>query len=143
MSGEIAFRLPLGLQIVCASVLGIGINFFPYSPRWLALVDREDEAMTALCKLRSLPPSDSRVQTEFKGIVTEIKFQKLMQEKKHPGARGWKLELLQWLDIFSRKGWRRAVVGIGVLFLQQFQGINAFICKYHHRTSSSIVRISH
>ncbi|KAI7227516.1 hexose carrier protein [Hortaea werneckii] len=127
LSGEIAFRLPLGLQMVCATILGIGFNFYPYSPRWLALVDREDEALQSLCKLRSLPSSDSRVQAEFQGILTEIRFQKMMQEKRHPGAKAWRLELLQWFDIFSKKGWRRAVVGLGVLFLQQFQGINASI----------------
>ncbi|KAK2593522.1 hypothetical protein QQS21_008788 [Conoideocrella luteorostrata] len=34
MAGEIAFRLPIGLQMVSATVVGIGLNFFfPYSPR--------------------------------------------------------------------------------------------------------------
>jgi hypothetical protein len=40
MVGETAFRLPLGLQIICATLLGAGIHFFPYSPRWLTLVGR-------------------------------------------------------------------------------------------------------
>jgi hypothetical protein len=38
-----SFRLPLGLQMVCATALGICIHFFPYSPRRLALVGRSEE----------------------------------------------------------------------------------------------------
>ncbi|KAF7597357.1 hypothetical protein BBP40_006298 [Aspergillus hancockii] len=127
LDSEVSFRLPFGLQMVCATILGIGIHFFPYSPRWLALVNRQEDCLASLSKLRALPDTDERVQAEFQGIVTEIKFQALIQEKKHPGKHGIKLELLTWLDLFGKKGWRRTVVGCGVAFFQQFMGINAFI----------------
>ena len=58
---EASFRLPFGLQIVSAAIIGIGIHFFPFSPRWLAMVDREEEALNALAKLRGLPNNDERV----------------------------------------------------------------------------------
>lgn len=125
--GEASFRLPLGLQMVSATILGVGIHFFPYSPRWLALVKRDDDCLQSLCKLRRLPSDDSRVQTEYRGILAEVEFQNALQERLHPGARGFKLEMLQWLDLFSSKLWRRVVVGVGVCFFQQFSGINAFI----------------
>lgn len=80
-----------------------------------------------MAKLRRLPPDDHRVQTEFQGIVTEVEFQKLLQEKKYPGTHGLKLELLQWGELFTKKMWRRVAVGCGVCFFQQFSGINAFI----------------
>lgn len=127
MAGEVAFRLPLGLQMVCATLLGIFIHFFPYSPRWLAMVDRSDDALESLAKLRRLPTSDERVQTEFRGIIAEVAFQNALQERKHPGVRGIRRELNSWLDLFSRKTWRRLAVGCGVCFFQQFSGINAFI----------------
>lgn len=127
IASEASFRLPLGLQMVSATILGIGINFFPYSPRWLALVDRNDDCLNSLCKLRRLPRDDSRVQTEYRGILAEVEFNRIMQERLHPGASGIKLELLGWLDLFSKKLWRRLVVGVGVCFFQQFSGINAFI----------------
>jgi hypothetical protein len=57
-----------------------------------------------------------RVPAEFQGIFTEVKFQGLIQEKKHPGKHGIKLELLSWLDLFGKKDWRRTVVGCGVAF---------------------------
>ena len=127
MEGEVSFRLPLGLQMVCATFLGIGIHFFPYSPRWLALVNRREECMSSLVKLRSLPPTDQRVQAEYKSIITEVEFQKAIQERKHPDTQGIKLEIKLWLDLFDRKMWRRTIVGCGVCFFQQFSGINAFI----------------
>ncbi|KAJ0106939.1 general substrate transporter [Diaporthe amygdali] len=127
IASEVSFRLPLGLQMVCATILGVGIQFFPYSPRWLTLVGRNEECLTSLCKLRGLPPSDARVQKEYRGIVTEIEFNKMALAKKHPGAGSFKLEALSWLDLFDRKMLRRTAVGCGVCFFQQFSGINAFI----------------
>lgn len=127
MTSEASFRLPFGLQMVCATALGIGIHFFPYSPRWLALVNRRDESLASLAKLRKLPPTDERVQVEHRGIVTEVEFQRIVQEKTHPGATGVRLEIYSWLDLFRRRNWHRTAVGCGVLFFQQFSGINAFI----------------
>ncbi|KAM0368181.1 hypothetical protein ACHAPY_011541 [Fusarium culmorum] len=86
LAGELSFRLPFGLQMVCSTILGIGIHFFPYSPRWLALVDRSDDALTNLERLRRLPRTDPRVQQEHAGICNEVTIQKRMQEKRHPGV---------------------------------------------------------
>ncbi|UZP32237.1 hypothetical protein NXS19_000053 [Fusarium pseudograminearum] len=96
LAGELSFRLPFGLQMVCSTILGIGIHFFPYSPRWLALVDRSDDAHTNLERLRRLPRTDPRVQQEHAGIYNEVTIQKRMQEKRHPGVTGLKLEILCW-----------------------------------------------
>ncbi|KAF2801656.1 putative high-affinity glucose transporter [Mytilinidion resinicola] len=127
LAGEIAFRLPFGLQMVSATLLGIAIHIFPYSPRWLAMAARPADTLTALAQLRRLPASDARVQTEYAGILAEVAFQRLMLEKHHPGTRGLRLELATWLDLLARKNWRRTAVGVGVAFFQQFSGINGFI----------------
>lgn len=127
MEGEISFRLPLGLQMVSATIVGVGINAFPYSPRWLALVGRNEEALSSLCKLRGLPSEDERIQSEYRGIVAEANFQKIVQQRRHPNASGIKLEVASWGDLFTKKMLRRLIVGCGVLFFQQFSGINAFI----------------
>ncbi|KAE8358082.1 general substrate transporter [Aspergillus caelatus] len=127
MTGEACFRLPFGLQMVSATALGLGIHFFPYSPRWLALVNRDAECLTSLTKLRNLPATDERVQIEYNSIISEVRFQKIVQERKHPGAKGLKLEILSWFDLFSKGTWKRTAVGCGIAFFQQFSGINAFI----------------
>lgn len=127
MAGEVSFRLPLGLQMVCATILGVSIHFFPYSPRWLTLVGRNKECLESLSKLRGLPTTDSRVQLEFKGIAAEVEFSKSILAKRHPGASRIQLEVYSWLDLFDRKMLRRTAVGCRVCFFQQFSGINAFI----------------
>ncbi|KAI1340553.1 general substrate transporter [Xylariaceae sp. FL0016] len=124
---EASFRLPLGLQMVCATLLGIGILFYPYSPRWLGLVGRNEECLTSLAKLRGLPTSDERVQTEYKSIIAEVQFQSILQNRRHPNKTGVALEAAQWMDLFRKKNWRRTVAGVGVTFFQQFMGVNAFI----------------
>lgn len=81
----------------------------------------------SLCKLRGLPPSEARVQKEYKGIVAEIELNKMALAKKHPRAGSFKLAVLSWLDLFHRKMLRRTAIGYGVCFFQQFSGINTFI----------------
>lgn len=129
LAGEASFRLPFGLQMVSATLLGLGIHFFPYSPRWLALVGRSDDALAALCRLRRLPADDERIAAEHHGILTEVAIQQKIQEKRHPGVKpgSVKAEVLGWLDLLKKKMWRRTVVGVGVAVFQQFSGINAFI----------------
>lgn len=127
IESDVSFRLPFGLQMVSATLLGIFIHFFPHSPRWLALVDRHHDCLKSLSKLRRLPQSDERVQAEFTDIITEVKFQQLIEERQHTGASGIKREVLIWLSIFNRRTWKRTIVGCGVAFFQQFLGINAFI----------------
>ena len=127
LQGSISFRLPLGLQMVCATALGICIHFFPYSPRRLALVGRSEECLASLARLRNLPATDERVQAEYRGILAEVVFQRLVEEHSHPGVKGWKLEVHSWLDLLTKKNWRRTVVAVGVSFFQQFSGVNAFI----------------
>ncbi|KAF6822428.1 hexose carrier protein [Colletotrichum plurivorum] len=127
LSGEISFRLPLGLQMVSATMVGLAIHIFPYSPRWLAMVGRNDDALASLSKLRRLPDNDHRVQAEHYGIIAEARFQKLVQERRHPNLAGIKLEIASWFDLFRNSTWRRTAVGCGILFFQQLSGINAFI----------------
>ncbi|KAI8246326.1 hypothetical protein K4K55_010346 [Colletotrichum sp. SAR 10_96] len=127
IAGEASWRVPFALQLPSAMLLGAMIQLFPYSPRWLAMQDRHEDCLSSLCKLRKLPASDERVQAEYQGILAEAKFQAVMLERRHPGVRGFKLEVVQWLDLFTIKTWRRTVVGAGVAFFQQFQGVNGFI----------------
>ncbi|KAI7090865.1 hexose carrier protein [Hortaea werneckii] len=127
LPGEVSWRLPFALQNVSALLLGVMIQFFPYSPRWLAMKDRHEDCLASLCKLRGLPTDDHRVQAEYRGIITEVRIQNVMLERRHPGISGVKLEVAQWLHLLSKKRWRRTAAGVGVTFFQQFQGVNAFI----------------
>lgn len=116
-----------------ALLVGIGIHFFPFSPRWLCIKDRDEEALKALSRLRRLPAEDHRVHTEWKAIIAEVKLQKVVQEKMHPGVtNSVSLEWRGWLDLFKRKYRKRTYVAVAIPFFQQFSGINAFVVISPH-----------
>lgn len=58
--------------------------------------------------------------------MAEVEFQKVLEERTHPGKKGIMLEILQWTDLFKKKVWRRTAVGMGVAFFQQFSGISEY-----------------
>lgn len=57
-----AWRVPLGIQLVPALILCVGVIWLPYSPRWLMLRGREEEALDTLAYLRSADGSTPEVQ---------------------------------------------------------------------------------
>ncbi|KAL6406878.1 hypothetical protein AUP68_09688 [Ilyonectria robusta] len=127
IAGEWAFRLPFLLQMVPALLVGGGIHFFPYSPRWLAMRGRDDDSLQSLSKLRRVPPNDDRVQAEWKGILSEVRFQEEILRLEHPTDNRFKAELAQWADLFRPKYLKRTAIALGIPFFQQFSGINAFV----------------
>lgn len=133
MSGEWAWRLPFLLQILPGLVLGGGILFLPFSPRWLASKGRDEEALMSLAKLRQLPPTDHRVQLEWFDIRAEAALHKEISAERHPTlqertlSNRLKLEIASWADCFRRGCWRRTHIGMGVMCWQQLTGINALI----------------
>ncbi|KAM5368011.1 hypothetical protein ACJZ2D_009725 [Fusarium nematophilum] len=136
MASHWSWQLPFLLQIPPGIVLGFGTIFLPFSPRWLASKGREDEALANLAKLRRLPESDRRVQREWMEIIAEARFQKGVLADRHPALvaperksviNAIKLEMVSWTDCFKAGCWRRTLVGAGLMFFQQFLGINALI----------------
>ncbi|KAJ6285294.1 general substrate transporter [Bipolaris maydis] len=133
MAGEWAWRLPFLIQMIPGLILGAGIVFLPFSPRWLANKGRDDEALQVLGKLRKLPTNDTRVFQEWCEIRAEVAFNREVNVERHPDLQGntrmdeFKLEIQSWLDCFRHGCWRRTVVGVGIMFFQQFVGINALI----------------
>ncbi|KAF2176383.1 general substrate transporter [Zopfia rhizophila CBS 207.26] len=130
---EWSWRLPFLIQIFPGLVLGVGIVFLPFSPRWLSYRGRDQEALQSLAKLRQLLTTDTRVQQEWFEIRAEVAFKKEISQERHPGLQDRskrsriKLEIVSWTDCFKKGCWRRTIVGCGVTFFQQFVGINALI----------------
>ncbi|KAM4062701.1 major facilitator superfamily protein [Hirsutella rhossiliensis] len=142
-----SWQLPFLIQIIPGLALGFGAIFLPYSPRWLASKGREQDALMNLAKLRCLPTTDSRVQREWLEIIAEATFQKGALAERHPalvngaGIQKLKLELVSWADCFKKGCWRRTHVGAGLMFFQQFVGINALI--YYSPTLFGTMGLDH
>lgn len=106
---EAAWRIPLALQLVPAVILGIGILFMPFSPRWLVNEGRDDEAIEVLARMRNLPAESELVKIEFLEIKAQYLFEKETSAVKFPQyqddsfASGFKLGLHEYLSLLTSK----------------------------------------
>ncbi|EJD45570.1 general substrate transporter [Auricularia subglabra TFB-10046 SS5] len=131
---EAAWRLPLALQLVPALVLGAGILFMPFSPRWLVNQGRDDEALVVLARARELDPSSDLVQIEFLEIRAQHLFEKEVSQEQFPqyqdgtASSNFKLAAYGYLSLITNRVLRwRVAVGALTMFFQQWTGINAIL----------------
>lgn len=88
----------------------------PFSPRWLAHHDREEEALDVLASLRGLPRDHELINLEFLEIKSQSMFEKRTEAEKFPHLERkdtWsyvKLEALSFLSLFQSKSMFRRVV---------------------------------
>lgn len=105
LSADAAWRWMFAFGAVPAIILGIGMFFLPYSPRWLVAQGRRDEAKAVLERI-----GETDVDNDVKNI-----------------EEGISEESGNWSELFSP--WLRPVliVGIVLAFIQQATGINTVI----------------
>ena len=112
---EMAWRTPLALQIIFIIIIGVGINFFPESPRWLMKMGREEESRHVLKATR-----EGDVEYELRSIKKVVKFEletstanhyaaMLFPKDKYSQQLRWRVFLAVWLQIMQE------LVGIGVI----------------------------
>ncbi|KAH6897734.1 sugar transporter [Coprinopsis sp. MPI-PUGE-AT-0042] len=113
-TGYNVWRIPFGLQLVPAGIMVIGLFFVKESPRWLAQVGRDDQALANLAYLRKEPQDSPAVMTEFAEIQAALK-----EEREARAGLGWK-------EAFTGKGnFIRFVIAFVIFLLQQFAGQNS------------------
>lgn len=117
--GDWSFRLPFLLQILPALVVGCGIHFFPFSPRWLVMRGRNEKSLAALAKLRRRPDNNAHVQLEWKGILAETQFQQQLHQLEYPNTHPVLVELKQWAALLRPKHIRQTLVALAIPFFQQ------------------------
>lgn len=104
------WRYMLAIAGVPSLLLFIGLFFVPASPRWLGSKGRIEEAREVLSRIRS---SEEQIDIEIKEI-----------EKQNDEER----EQLGWSAVFSEPWIRKLLfIGIGLGFVIQFTGVNAFM----------------
>ena len=131
MDSEWSWRLPFLLQMIPGFLLGVGVLWLPFSPRWLVAKGRNAEALKSLVRIRGLPAEDKRVQAEYFDIKAEARLQQVTLRERHSSCfcegekkpsttgRRLKLELLSWGDLFSKGCWKRTQAAAGMMFFQQ------------------------
>ncbi|KAK1997084.1 general substrate transporter [Colletotrichum falcatum] len=138
---DASWRVPFGLQIVPALILGIGMMFFPESPRFFLMRRKEDKALSALAKVRRVHPDTESLRTEYLGIKAEVLFDESINRDRYPKKKGIALFAAQHVALASsRPAFKRLAIGCGTMFFQQFMGCNAII--YYAPTMFSQLGIS-
>ncbi|KAI9487854.1 MAG: general substrate transporter [Benjaminiella poitrasii] len=133
VNGQASWRVPLCIQIAFALILGIGIIFFPFSPRWLMGKGREEEALQVISKLRRLPQDHPLVLEEWKDIKATVEFDRIVERQQYPqyvdqGGKGrMMIELMGYRDLFRKGIVNRLFIGSAIMFFQQFTGMNAMV----------------
>ena len=113
-SGYGVWRIPFGFQLVPAGILAFGLLTVRESPRWLASVGREEEALHNLAYYRRLDIHDEAIRHEFAEIEAAIQ-----EEKEAREGLGLK-------EVFFGKGnWPRFLIAIVIFILQQWSGQNS------------------
>lgn len=111
LSDSSAWRWMLGLGALPAVLLGLGIYFQPESPRWLVKRGRADQARSVLTRMRG---GGSAVEQELEEIREA---NRSSEYEKSVGLREILAPLLR----------PALLVGLGLVFFQNFMGINTII----------------
>lgn len=101
------WRWMLGLGMIPAILLLLGMFFLPDSPRWILSKGREEEARKILSKIR-------HTSQEIDDEVAEIK-------------RTLKESFAHWPLLFSKRIRPAVITGFGLALVQQITGINTIL----------------
>lgn len=114
-TGDITWRVPVGLSLIWSAVLAVGFFLSPESPRFLASKGRWEEARKNLARMRNLPVDDADIETEMDEIKVAVE-----EDEKRGEARY--VECLSMKDRIAL----RTIIGIAVQIGQQVTGINFY-----------------
>ncbi|KAJ3755671.1 sugar transporter [Lentinula raphanica] len=115
INSEASWRLPLGLQLIPAGLLLVGIQFLPYSPRWLLEVDRDEEARKIVYLLHDTQGSaelDEAAEKEYNEMHDTIKAEVLTRSRRISDL--WATHAML----------KRTLISCAVQIFTQFTGIN-------------------
>ncbi|CAK1356225.1 putative polyol transporter 3 [Cercospora beticola] len=131
---DAAWLVPLALQLAPAVLLGGGMLFMPFSPRWLVHHNREAEGRRNLASLRGLPQDHELIELEFLEIKAQSLFEKRSTAEAFPGlsdGSAWSTVKLQFIAVGSlfktMPMFRRVILATVTMFFQQWTGINAIL----------------
>jgi len=129
VAGSLSWRIPLGLQLLPGILLGLGTFALPASPRLLVLRGRREEALASLAKLRLRTLSEARTDPLIQIELMEMEAEATMLQRASPidRSRPLRSEALAWAKLFDHRYIDRTLVGVLVMFFQQWSGINALI----------------
>ncbi|OSC97300.1 general substrate transporter [Trametes coccinea BRFM310] len=135
LPGSSSWRIPLGIQLIPGLLLGFGCMALPPSPRLLVQQGRTEEALRSLAKLRLRSraeiESDPLLQIELLEMQVEAA---LIEQTSTADSSGQNAklgtlsaEMHSWKRLLSPKLRKRTLIGVTMMFFQQWSGINALL----------------
>ncbi|KAL7412856.1 general substrate transporter [Mrakia frigida] len=118
VNSSASWRFPIGLQILFAALLSLGIFIFPESPRWLFVHGHEEAASQIIADLNNSNIEDEGTQREIRLIIEGINTSASIS-----GGTSTR-------ELFvggKKQHFRRMAVGASSQIFQQLGGCNAVI----------------
>lgn len=112
-SGDGQWRIPLAMQLPIPLVLCVTIFFVPFSPRWLVMKDRHDEAKNVLARLHAASQHENFIEQELVEIQENIRLER------EQGNLVWSTALKM---MFARKYVRRTLTAAFIVTMGQLSG---------------------
>ncbi|KAH7131069.1 general substrate transporter [Dactylonectria macrodidyma] len=109
--GDLQWRIPLATQIPPAVLLAVITIFLPYSPRWLAMKERYDEAKTVMYSLHGHRGSEV-IEAEFAEMVSQIQ----LEANRKKSAN--------FSNLFTRQYLRRTLLACLTVNMMKLSGSN-------------------
>ncbi|KAH9838332.1 general substrate transporter [Rhodofomes roseus] len=114
LDGYGSWRLALGLQLIPAFMLLVGIQFLPYSPRWLLEQLRDDEARAVVYKLHGVDTAEKKESADAEFIDMQLTIRAETTTRSRRLSDLWETPAML----------KRTLVAVGVQVFGQFSGIN-------------------
>ena len=126
---DAAWLVPLCLQLAPAVLLGAGMMFMPFSPRWLEHHGRSAESRRTLARLRGLPQDHELIELEYLEIRAQSMYEKRSVAEQFPSLADGsamstiKLQFVAIGSLFQSKPMlRRVALATITMFFQQWTG---------------------
>lgn len=117
-----SYRIPMGLQLLWALILAVGLFLLPESPRYFVKKGKLEEAARVLERLRDQPQGSVFVQEELAEIIANHEYElSVIPQSGYIGS---------WANCFTgslmspSSNLRRTILGTSLQMMQQWTGIN-------------------
>ncbi|WWC71589.1 uncharacterized protein I206_105547 [Kwoniella pini CBS 10737] len=112
-SSTLQWRIPIAIQMVPAGCMVICLLFVKESPRWLAFVGKDEQALQNLAWLRKTSTDHPETLQEFAEIKTGLE-----DEKNSTSSNPYR-------ELLKKGQWPRLLIAVSMMFLTQWSGQNA------------------
>ena len=114
--GNLDWRLPLWLQMLCPGIVAFGIYFTPESPRWLIGKDRADQAKAIITKYHA--------NGEEGHPIVDLQMAEMTESLRQEGMTSWRDFFDLRVLVKTRARRYRIMLNIAFSWFGQFSGNN-------------------